>query len=705
MCKRVARFHALRRMRVNTAAMARAAATPAIAYGADVVGFSDTALQSARSAVASAGTAPTAGKSVDGALYALDADGGCTDPAFAAHLLPICSWALAVWQRWQPINLMTRSLQAAHAKVRAAKSQWAVVTGPSAALVVSAWRIGWTLIDATMLRDDRGHIFDCTLDPPAVIAAAVRRSVRRWRIARLAAECPQLLPSTADVGTFPPRQHTSGGGSPAPLPVDVVDCSRALGRLLRRKGSSKQCGDWAPSYKPDLISAVSNGQWPQTRLAATRKFTEDQRCQLCLGEPGTLWHRTQCPATTPAGGWQPALGDAAKFLSRMGEHRRRVLLTRGLVVVRIRAPPRSPGGSLRWLWRREDFDADAVTWYFDGSMFDGDAYEFIRVGFGLAAVAPSGHLMALAHGVPPLWVDSAPGAELWALQVVLRMCVAPPPMITDCKTLLDGLQAGASVARGPKRPNARTWSMVYGIIDDPSAHQTALRQLVWMPAHGTAEATVGRAYRSDGRVVTAVDWRANRLVDAAAKAAAGQERVSGGCRITLKQALKAAEYGAAVAGTTTHAANNLRVQVTTASGSTTTVTRRDSTATRGPTARMGRATAARQCPPIDAPRMATVAATCDSRTLLPNLRDAQGSLASVAHVAPTAVAVRCGGSSRGPTHRQTDMCAARREFQAAATWAQRLSHLQPRQGPSAAERMAALRERAALRRAMAISPP
>ena len=55
-----------------------------------------TALQGARSAVARAGTAPAAGKNVDGALYALDADGGCTDPAFAAHLLPLCNWALAL---------------------------------------------------------------------------------------------------------------------------------------------------------------------------------------------------------------------------------------------------------------------------------------------------------------------------------------------------------------------------------------------------------------------------------------------------------------------------------------------------------------------------------------------------------------------------------------------------------------------------------
>ena len=72
------------------------------------------------------------------------------------------------------------------------------------------------------------------------------------------------------------------------------------------------------------------------------------------------------------------------------------------------------------------------------------------------------------------------------------------------------------------------------------------------------------------------------MVDAAAKAAASQEGVCAAARYTLSQALDAAEFGAAMTGVTTYAANNLKCEVVTATGQTTVVTRRDSTAANGP---------------------------------------------------------------------------------------------------------------------------
>ena len=72
--------------------------------------------------------------------------------------------------------------------------------------------------------------------------------------------------------------------------------------------------------------------------------------------------------------------------------------------------------------------------------------------------------------------------------------------------------------------------MIFRTLDCPDVQSEISSLLTWIPAHGSASSTIGIALRSDGRQVSAVDWRANRLVDAAAKAAAAQERVPEGIR-------------------------------------------------------------------------------------------------------------------------------------------------------------------------------
>ena len=94
---------------MNTAQLVRAAGTLAITYACDVMGMSDTHLLAARAAVARAAAPDSGGKSPDFVLYALDAAGGTTDPAFDAHVLPLKHWALAHWERWYPRqSLLTR---------------------------------------------------------------------------------------------------------------------------------------------------------------------------------------------------------------------------------------------------------------------------------------------------------------------------------------------------------------------------------------------------------------------------------------------------------------------------------------------------------------------------------------------------------------------------------------------------------------------
>ena len=67
------------------------------------------------------------------------------DPAIVAHVLPIKHWAIAWWEGWQTSASLDAAWEAACVKLRSAKrSVWDLVTGPTAAVIASAWRLGWT---------------------------------------------------------------------------------------------------------------------------------------------------------------------------------------------------------------------------------------------------------------------------------------------------------------------------------------------------------------------------------------------------------------------------------------------------------------------------------------------------------------------------------------------------------------------------------
>jgi hypothetical protein len=95
---------------------------------------------------------------------------------------------------------------------------------------------------------------------------------------------------------------------------------------------------------------------------------------------------------------------------------------------------------------------------------------------------------------------------------------------------------------------------LFSCCDDASP-ETLSQVLKWGPAHTTL-ATLGSKLKSDGRPLTAVDWRANRLADAAAKLAAHSVRVPWEVREKYEYLGAAHLYGAALAGAACRAANN-----------------------------------------------------------------------------------------------------------------------------------------------------
>ena len=160
-----------------------------------------------------------------------------------------------------------------------------------------------------------------------------------------------------------------------------------------------------------------------------------------------------------------------------------------------------------------DVAPDDATWYIDGSLYDRPKATVQSLGFGIVLVS-QGTLLAIGHGVPPHWINDSAGAELWAFHAVLQLSLCPPSVITDCYGIIGGLQEEVAKATSSMRRLARTWGMIAHALDGD--FRGACTMAKWMPAHGAAQ-TIGVALDSSGNAISSIMWRANRLVDLAAK--------------------------------------------------------------------------------------------------------------------------------------------------------------------------------------------
>jgi len=193
------------------------------------------------------------------------------------------------------------------------------------------------LSSAREVVDDLGATWSFLLDSPAAIVQACKRSVRRWRLARVIKALPGLRPEGCDVGTSSATNGTM-----------LIDFAGPLNGLLHgRTTRVASVPQWRPNLRGDLASAISGGQWCQTRRASVPRWqVTDLRCQLCLAAPGTLGHRHQCTRTLPAEGWPPDPPKADLAIKSVGQVRASVLRTRALLVMQLPVPQLSSEG---WL--------------------------------------------------------------------------------------------------------------------------------------------------------------------------------------------------------------------------------------------------------------------------------------------------------------------------------------------------------------------
>ena len=234
----------------------------------------------------------------------------------------------------------------------------------------------------------------------------------------------------------------------------------------------------------------------------------------------------------------------------------------------------SSEGWFKWLVAPGPDCDELFTWYIDGSLHEGAWVEYRAVGFGIVVVAPDRSLAAYGLGVPPCWCRTAAAAEAWALHVALKETAFPPKLRTDCQCLLTTAREGAMQATGPARPLARIWGLIATSLDGQIESIVERGNLVWMPAHQPLSA-ISVAMLSNGKLLSGVDWRANRLVDALAKSAAETVRAPRAVRCLLESGRIAVRHRAALLAVVTNAANNFKEPTQRPDGSWGTQTLRD----------------------------------------------------------------------------------------------------------------------------------
>ena len=140
------------------------------------------------------------------------------------------------------------------------KRRWTNVSGAAEAVVLTLKRIDWSVTNAHIVVDDTGRHWDLRRIALRAIAREAGGAAGRW------ADRQALLQQDVDTGW-------------------ATDLNwRPLGKLMRR-------GKLTGHQQGSLKALISNSHWPQARIFAHERRSNDPLCQLCREEDGTLIRR------------------------------------------------------------------------------------------------------------------------------------------------------------------------------------------------------------------------------------------------------------------------------------------------------------------------------------------------------------------------------------------------------------------------------
>jgi len=385
-----------------------------------------------------------------------------SDPFIRSVVEPVTAWAEAVWT----LRLSIRDLQVAvwseALRLAPLKHPWQAVRGPVGAFLLSAARGGWHVGNCiTLVKGSRTLRMDRT--PPAAIAEILSREARDvlW-------------------GQLGKQPGLAGLGAPAIGPIR---------RLLARKC----CSWWSMAHKVALRSIFIGSQWPQERLFQCG-LADTPLCCRCREAPGSLLHRAwRCPATA---GWRAQAlresdlvgldvkeGVASVFLERAIAPSLHHLLPAARQTPWVKQLLAPPGGL---------YTGDVFV---DGSgSHPGDKLRR-RVGAGISMRTPDGVEVGAAYAAAPLLVQTTPGAEAYAVYLVLEMATVPLRLHTDCADVVAGFERGRAWACDPRRAQAAIWCAIWTLLEEFTLGEGGVT-ILKVAAHTTAaDVRAGRITR------------------------------------------------------------------------------------------------------------------------------------------------------------------------------------------------------------------
>ena len=586
--KRIWRFRNMGKRGFCRTALARATIVPSACYGIETTGASDSTLRRLRRIALSAVATSTHGGNLDAEWMARDGSHSSLDPAFRMHVAPLAFLAAAWWNGWRTHDQLCDAIACARAKINAPlkprASVWMRAVGPSAAALLTAARLGWTISDTGAIRTDDGETLQLGVDPPAAVQHAVEQSVRRWRSAnvlyhematRHLLTCPDRALAPDVIPAMSSQWHRAAANT---LLQPHLDDFSAL--LKTRK--SLPAEGWQNRYGPYLLSATANKQWTQARVAAVRHpdWDSDARCQLCLQECGTLPHRHCCPKIREMVGDAGASIDLSGINQPMTTEQAVLWQTRGIGAFRRSVEATQQQEWFQWILPLHDrWDESKLSWYIDASQIDAKFEETTRFGYGMIAVDDLGRLAAAAVGTPPSYVRTIAQAEAHALAMVLSQTAQCKEIITDCQSNLTVLRSGFKAATDGRRRAARTWRTIEATTDG-DADAVPLR---WTPAHKSWSSIREARFACNSRDEIAscmqreLDWQCNRAVDHLAKMAASTCRTSWQHRAWLARTQRFSRNTRSRLGAVTWASQSVVVQKVNDDGEVYECTTRDST--------------------------------------------------------------------------------------------------------------------------------
>ena len=87
-------------------------------------------------------------------------------------------------------------------------------------------------------------------------------------------------------------------------------------------------------------------------------------------------------------------------------------------------------------------------------------------------------LVAAAKGIPPRWVSTIPGTELWAMLQATQSAMQRCEFHTDCLMVQQGCQWSTHAATAANHKFARVWAPIFQYFDS-----TPRDAVVWIPSH------------------------------------------------------------------------------------------------------------------------------------------------------------------------------------------------------------------------------